>query len=727
MHVISRIQPVKLKYSAIESYIKQRETVLLVEVKYDGLYVDGQRISIRCGEVHYWRIRREKWDDIVEKVKGMGFNAISTYIPWEIHEIDRGEFDFGEIDSSKDINEFINICERKGLWFLARPGPQINAELTWFGYPRRILEDPEIQARTPQGTKAILTQVPKPIPALSYASEKFFKETAIWYDAIVPILKKHQVPNGNLIAVQVDNEMGFFFHINPYTVDYSEDSIKKYREFLRKKYRDIEELNRLYRANYSSFNEIMPPKRFNAKSKEELPYYIDWIEYREFYLIDALDRLAKMMRERGLDKVPIYHNYPHPLNPGIASAPPTTPFNLPELERRLNFVGFDIYAKKELYDHVKTVVSYVVGTSRYPFIPEFISGIWPWYLRPGGLEDEEFVTMTALMHGIKGFSRYMIVSRNKWFGSPINRDGIVYEDKYNMHKLINKVLEECNYADYTRKSDIMLMINREYDRLEASTVLIPYPGDFLEPIFGFSEYPNPLVISEDTFGFNEPIQLRKTTWFNAHYKGLSHEGYSFVIGDTALDVEKLLRYKVLIITSYDFMSRSIQEKLIEVAKNGNTIILGPKIPYLNEYFLEETYMKDSLPSEKTEIKLNGETIAFKYTIGKGHIFHIPKLLEEVHGKVLDKVLSEAYNWKVIKNDPRLDVTVHENPKELNQFIVFIANPTPDTIEAQIELGLGKEIVKAVDIREGKEIIIRNNRLSDIMPPYKVKLYVVRVR
>src|SRR6266487_4785972 len=100
----------------------------------------------------------------------------------------------------------------------------------------------------------------------------------------------------------------------------------------------------------------------------------------------------------------------------------TTPFNLMGLEEKLDFVGFNIYSRKELYDHVKTVVSYVVGSSRYPYIPEFIAGVWPWYLHPGELEDEAFVTKAALMHGIKGFSRYMLVERDNGLYSPVRRD-----------------------------------------------------------------------------------------------------------------------------------------------------------------------------------------------------------------------------------------------------------------------------------------------------------------
>ena len=688
--------------------------------RYEGLYVGEGRIPVYSGAVHYWRLDPKKWGEILDKVKGMGFEVVTTYIPWEIHEVKKGVFDFGEREPSKNIDKFLIICEEKGLKVLVRPGPQINSELTWFGYPKRILEDPEIQARSAQNTKAVLTQVPRPIPALSYTSEKFFKETAEWYDAICSILRKHKAPKGCITGVQVDNEMGFFFHINPYMVDYSDSSIKKYQEFLKEKYQTIEKLNNLYRTNYESFEEIDPPRRFEGKKKEDLPYYMGWIEYREHYLINSLDRLTRMMRERGLDDVPIFHNYPHPLGPGGAVGATTTPFNLPELERKLDFVGFDIYSRKELYDHVKTIVSYVVGCSRFPFIPEFIAGVWPWYFRPGRLDDEEFVTKSALMHGIKGFSRYMIVERNKWMGSPVTRDGRIREDRYKFFKRVNEVLREYSFADFKKKSEIMLMSNRAYDRLEAAAVLISFPGDFLEPILGFSEYPNPTTVSENNFGFDEPIQLSKTEWFDAYYRGLTGQGYSFALGDTSLSTDKLKEYKVLALASFEYMSSGLQENLLGFARNGGMVILGPKLPTLDEHFREKRTLKENLsPEKKTEISLDGKTVGFKYKVGKGSVVHLPELDKKKLGRILGKILEDAGVCRVEKNDPRIDVSIHENVREPGRRLVFIANPTSETIS--IKIGLDKVPISIKEIWENRAVEIRDGKLVDELPAYTIMM------
>src|SRR3954452_23056673 len=180
----------------------------------DGEFrIDGKVERLYGGAVHYWRLDRDKWDGILQSVQDLGFTMISIYIPWEAHEVQRGVFDFGARDPRTDIDAFLTLCEQKGLRIVVRPGPQINSELTWFGYPKRILANERLHARSAKGSKVVLTQVPKPIPALNYAADEFFDETALWYDAICSILAKHAYPHGGIVAAQVDNEMAYFFSV----------------------------------------------------------------------------------------------------------------------------------------------------------------------------------------------------------------------------------------------------------------------------------------------------------------------------------------------------------------------------------------------------------------------------------------------------------------------------------------------------------------------------------
>lgn len=683
----------------------------------DGAFhIGDQTTPLYGGAVHYWRLDRDKWDGILESVKAMGFTMVSIYIPWEVHEIERGKFDF---TGSKDIDAFLTLIESKGLNIVARPGPQINSELTWFGYPGRILADPDLQALNGQGTRAVLTQVPRPIPAVSYAVDKFFDETALWYDAIMPILAKHAYPKGRLVAAQVDNEMAFFFHVNAYACDYHPASIARYQDFLARKYETVAALNASYRRNYGSFAEVDPPRRFEADATmEDIPYYTDWVAYREFYLVSCIDRLAGMMRDRGLADIPLFHNYPHPLGPGGAVSGFTTPFDLMGLEEKLDFVGFDIYSRKELYDHVKTVGSYVVGTSRYPYIPEFIAGVWSWYLNPGDLYDEEFVTKAALMQGIKGFSRYMLVERDRWLDSPIRRDGRVREDHAEMFGRANEVSLEHGFKQLRRQADVLLLANREYDRLEAASVLVSFPGDFLETPSGFSEYPSFMTVAESTLGFAEPIQVAKTDRFTAAYRGLSDAGYAFLISDTRLLAKRAGRYKALVVSSFEYMSGDLQRDLLAFATGGGTVVLGPQLPSLDEAIQPNRTLAEACAGEGTPVVADGVQRGTSFAVGAGRIVLVPDMADAK--ATITAALADVRATSFTRNDPRLDVAIHSVPGDASRVVVFVCNPVADPIEAEVSIGV--DLGSVTELWTGERVTPRGSVLAVAMPAYSIKIF-----
>jgi beta-galactosidase len=667
------------------------------------------------GAVHYWRLERSRWSSVLDEVKRMGFTTISIYIPWEVHEVSRGEFTF---EGDKDIDAFLTLIEEKDLDIVVRPGPQINSELTWFGYPRRILEDPELQALNGQGTTAVLTQVPRPIPAVSYAVDKFFDEAALWYDAICPILAKHAYPKGRIVAAQIDNEMAYFFHVNAYAADFHPASIARYRAFLAEKHRSIDALNDVYGTGHASFEEVEPPRRFEAVRKQDVPWHTDWVAYRERYLVDSMGRLADMMRARGLDGIALFHNYPHPLGPGGAVSGFTTPFDLAGLEDKLDFVGFDVYSRKELYHHVKTVLSYVVGTSRFPYIPEFIAGVWPWYLNPADLGDEEFVTKAGLMQGIKGFSRYMLVERNRWLNSPVRNDGRVREDHAAMFARVNEIAIAGDFADFRRQADVLLLAHRDYDRLEAASVLVSFPGDFLETPSGFSEYPTFMTVSERTLGFEEPIQIAKAEWFTRAYEGLNESGYAYLISDTALPLERWQRFNAIVVSSFEYMSADVQLKLVEFATAGGTVVLGPRLPHLNEQMLSHETLRRVVG---TNVGVPVGRIGTAHAVGDGRIVHLTDFSNP--REALEAALGGLGLVRFTRNDPRLDVTVHAPSRENGRRLVYVANPTAETIPAAI--GLTPAVTFLRELWEDRAIGA-NGTLREELAPYTITIYECRL-
>lgn len=46
--------------------------------------------------MHYFRILPEYWEDRLLKLKALGCNTVETYIPWNLHEKEKGQFNFRE-------------------------------------------------------------------------------------------------------------------------------------------------------------------------------------------------------------------------------------------------------------------------------------------------------------------------------------------------------------------------------------------------------------------------------------------------------------------------------------------------------------------------------------------------------------------------------------------------------------------------------------------------------
>ena len=96
----------------------------MANVTYDGrsFLIDGGRIWLVSGSVHYFRTPSPLWRDRLLKAKRAGLNCIDTYIPWNFHEPEEGNWQFS---GDKDVVEFVRLAEELGLYVILRPGPYI--------------------------------------------------------------------------------------------------------------------------------------------------------------------------------------------------------------------------------------------------------------------------------------------------------------------------------------------------------------------------------------------------------------------------------------------------------------------------------------------------------------------------------------------------------------------------------------------------------------------------
>lgn len=150
--------------------------------------LERKPFRILGGSIHYFRVPRAYWEDRLLKMKACGLNTLTTYVPWNLHEPERGAFNF---EDELDLEAYLRLAASLGLWVILRPGPYICSEWDLGGLPSWLLRDPNMKLRTTY-------------PGFTEAVNSFFNQLI---KKVVP----HQYSKGGpIIAVQVENEYGAY-------------------------------------------------------------------------------------------------------------------------------------------------------------------------------------------------------------------------------------------------------------------------------------------------------------------------------------------------------------------------------------------------------------------------------------------------------------------------------------------------------------------------------------
>ncbi|MBI4388322.1 MAG: beta-galactosidase, partial [Candidatus Omnitrophica bacterium] len=267
-----------------------------ITIKQKQITVGKKKISLVSGEVHYWRLNPAYWKTILEKVREMGLDIISTYVPWDYHEYKRGKFDFtGKTDETRDLRGFLELTRRMGFWLVIRPGPYIYSEWPNDGIPSYAYIYHRLHPQF-----------------LTYA-ENYLKHAI---KIIKPFLASRK--NGHIILLQADNE------IDPWPDVFGDQyglgrKPGLFQEFLRKRYNyDLDLLNRSWGTEYKNFEEAGPfiaqmtknERGLLLKGDRELKRNLDYFHFKYFYSSECAKWNVATFKKLGID-IPIYLNlYP---------------------------------------------------------------------------------------------------------------------------------------------------------------------------------------------------------------------------------------------------------------------------------------------------------------------------------------------------------------------------------------------------------------------------------
>ncbi len=627
----------------------------------------GERgiLPLVCGAMHYWRHAPSEWGAALDAMKRIGFRLVDTYVPWGVHEKPDGELDFGTTDARLDVGRFIRLAHERDLRVVIRPGPHINAELTYFGIPERIVWDRACQARTPRQNPVVLPFVPVAFPVPSYASDAFHTEAARWLTAVARELAPYVWPAGPIVLLQVDNEGALYFRDGPYDQDYHPDSIALFRQFLREKYETPKELRAAWREPRAAFATIEPPHRFDARTADDLVRHLDWMEFHERLLSYALERMGRVLVDEGLGGIPTTHNFP--------LGESATPLNAARVATSIDLVGLDYYHRATPSEHMTVLrrttelASRCEGRMAPAFGAEVGTGFPP-FMPPMDENDSLYTLMAAFAYGLRGYSAYMAVERDRWVGAPIDPHG---RERPFAAKLatLHAALDRTQFHTLRRRAPVRLVVPRSLRRLARATHAF---GPVTPALFnvlgaGFSE-----SCLEEDFGTGDIATLSGEMYLRTFERALAVRGVPFAYaGGETLD-ESITGASWVVVATAGGLKPELFESLRAVAKNGLVVTIGPRVPDRD----------GSMRLLETPLDVDGLELETLDDVARAGAL-VARRIDQLSLPTYPIDPSDAH------------VCVHEDAGGKAR-IAFVMNPTPHAVIARVALPSEGEIEDVLD-------------------------------
>lgn len=548
----------------------QKELQKLIDVKEQSFIINNEKKFIYGGELHYFRIHKKDWNDRIRKVKEAGCNLISTYIPWMWHESREGNIDLtGKSTPERDLKSFLEMVEEQDMYCLVRPGPYIMSELKNHGIPNWINNNyPEVVAKKQNGED-------HPTDVVSYLHPKFIEKVDAWYHEVYKIITPMQVTKGkNIIMVQLDNEVGMLQWVTN-QADYNEDTLKRFKEYIRQKY-TLDELKSTLDICIDRYEDIIDLIKSSSQScavklQNELMLFM-----REYYK-EYIETLKAISIKYGIE-VPFVVNVHGFDSVEYAKRGKKYPIGLSQLYEALKsekvVAAGDYYIGNIVHEnyHDITLANAFTKAVQAPeqplFSAEFQGGFQYGIPR---LQPTTFdlTTRLCIANGMNSLNYYMFVGgenyenigllgkRHDW-QAPVGTDGTLRQHYYTI-KYLGEVIKAV-----------------EKDLLESKRAIATYIGFYAD--YYMTEYSN-----EFTREMYDTLRtFREAFLYGGIGRGLTlnnitYEGYD-VKKNGKIDADKI---KSLWMLSTPWMDEEVQDRLVQYAKDGGKLVLFPAIPIMD--------------------------------------------------------------------------------------------------------------------------------------------------
>jgi beta-galactosidase len=647
-------------------------------------------VPLISGSVHYFRLDPREWLAALTALQSLGIEIVDVYLPWGVHEQADGSLDFGRKDPRLDIVRFLRQAKDLGMLAIVRPGPHINAELTFFGIPERVIWNRDCQARSPRGKPVVLPVPPLAFPVPSYASEAFLEESDRWLAAVGEQLAPLVWPEGPIVLCQIDNEGALYFRDGVYDQDHHPDAIATYRAFLAEKYGSVARIREVLNDPAADLETLVPPTRLSGKSQLDLARHLDAAEAQEEIIARAFLRMKRTLELAGLRSVPTMHNLPF----GEGS----TPLDPERVNRVVDLLGLDYYhvasetTRAEIARRTSDLAVRASARGYAPFACELGAGFPPFF-PPITEADSAFTALTALAYGLRGFNIYMAVERDRWIGAPIDRHGRRRPFADFWESLV-AALDRLDFFALHMESAVHVVVPRNVRRL--ARVLHAF-GPLTLAAFHVSGGGAEQACFEDDFGTGSPFAIDAAEWLRKVEAALAAERIPFAVVAGDLIEQALARGKWTLLASAGGLEQEIRSAVHAGVARGCAVSIGP-----------HPATRDAM------YRPLGEPFTLPALAG------VPDLLglDEASLRAAVRAAKSALGLPSLECSPDAAfVTVHQDDTGAAR-VAFVINPTAHALRAELSL---PGITRALDALDGSEFRARVRSLEVPLPPKAARM------
>ena len=385
-------------------------------------------------EIQYFRTDPRYWRSILMAFKSAGLQCVTTYVQWGTHAVGEpdadhpaGVLDFtGETNPRLNLIGFLDLIEELELDLNFRCGPFCCNEMVYGGYPSwLVIGDPNLmvwdyQNRMTQGYWAGKREGSQP----SYLHPEYLNWCRRWIGEVDKIIRPHLKSNGGCITmINLDNEISYIVQDSMLASDYNPVNVSRggfYHQFLKEKY--IVMQNIPYKQTVNQFEDILAPRQVPEEIDDNIAWYLDWMEFKEWCMCRYIRELRAMHEANGVRDVLFMTN----LNPHLPEGVPT---RMPAFEQAVGgIVGYDFYRSTFLtysgYQGMARVLKLMNASLNYTWSAEFMAGTWNRIL-PSRVSDDHmrFMARCALAHGCKAIAWFMFHDRDCWGDAPVSSHG----------------------------------------------------------------------------------------------------------------------------------------------------------------------------------------------------------------------------------------------------------------------------------------------------------------